>query len=48
MDDEALELLLKRDVPCVPALYFELVSVQRGPEFNIFESPPGSGGTVAT
>ncbi len=35
MDDEALELLLKRDVPCVPALYFELVSVQRGPEFNL-------------
>ncbi len=35
MDDEALELLLKRDVPCVPALYFELVSVQRGPEFHL-------------
>jgi len=24
IDDEGLELLLKRDVPCVPALYFEL------------------------
>ena len=35
MDDEALELLLERDVPCVPALYFELVSVQRGPEFHL-------------
>ena len=35
MDDEALELLLARDVPCVPALYFELVSVQRGPEFHL-------------
>ena len=35
MDDEALELLLKRDVPCVPALYFEWASVERGPEFKM-------------
>src|SRR5207344_1045108 len=35
MDDEALELLLKRDVPCVPALYFELASIERGPEFKL-------------
>jgi imidazolonepropionase-like amidohydrolase len=35
MDDEALELLLKRDVPCVPALYFELASVERGPEIGM-------------
>lgn len=35
MDDEALELLLKRDVPCVPALYFELASIERGPEFGL-------------
>jgi imidazolonepropionase-like amidohydrolase len=35
MDDEALELLLKRDVPCVPALYFEYASVQRGPEIGM-------------
>lgn len=35
MDDEALELLLARDVPCVPALYFEYASVQRGPEFGL-------------
>lgn len=35
MDDEALDLLLKRDVPCVPALYFELASVERGPEFKL-------------
>ena len=35
MDDEALELLLQRDVPCVPALYFELMSIQRGPEFGL-------------
>src|SRR5712691_5042078 len=35
MDDEALDLLLQRDVPCVPALYFELMSIQRGPEFGL-------------
>jgi imidazolonepropionase-like amidohydrolase len=35
IDDEGLELLLKRDVPCVPALYFELASIERGPEFKL-------------
>jgi imidazolonepropionase-like amidohydrolase len=35
MDDEALDLLLERDVPCVPALYFEKVSVERGREFGL-------------
>ncbi len=35
MDDEALELLLERDVPCVPALQFELASVERGKEFGL-------------
>jgi len=35
MDDEALELLLERDVACVPALYFELASIERGPEFGM-------------
>jgi len=35
MDDEALELLLKRNVPCVPALYFEWASIERGPEFRM-------------
>jgi imidazolonepropionase-like amidohydrolase len=35
IDDEGLDLLLKRDVPCVPALYFEKVSVDRGPEFRL-------------
>lgn len=35
MDDEAMELLLKRDVPCVPALYFEYASIERGPEFKM-------------
>lgn len=35
MDQEALDLLLARDVPVVPALYFELMSIQRGPEFGL-------------
>lgn len=35
MDDESLDLLLERDVPCVPALYFELASIERGPEFGM-------------
>src|SRR5206468_11182131 len=35
MDDEALDLLVMRDVPCVPALYFELASVERGREFKL-------------
>ena len=35
MDDEALELLLERDVAVVPALYFEQASVERGPEFGM-------------
>src|SRR5688500_7544309 len=35
MDDEALDLLLTRDVPCVPALYFELASIEHGPRFGM-------------
>ena len=35
IDDEGLDLLLARDVPCVPALYFEKVSVERGKEFGL-------------
>ncbi len=35
MDDEALDLLLSRDVPCIPALYFEKASVERGREFGL-------------
>lgn len=35
MDDEALELLLKRNTPVVPALYFELASIEKGPEFGM-------------
>jgi imidazolonepropionase-like amidohydrolase len=35
MDDEALDLLLARNTPCVPALQFELASVERGREFGL-------------
>jgi imidazolonepropionase-like amidohydrolase len=35
LDEEALDLLLSRDVPCVPALYFEKASVERGKEFGL-------------
>ncbi|MBM4002157.1 MAG: amidohydrolase family protein [Planctomycetes bacterium] len=35
MDDESMELLLARDVPVVPALYFELASMERGPDFGM-------------
>jgi imidazolonepropionase-like amidohydrolase len=35
MDDETMDLLLSRDVPVVPALYFEQMSVERGPEFGL-------------
>jgi imidazolonepropionase-like amidohydrolase len=35
MDDEALDLLLSRNVPCVPALYFEQASIEHGKEFGL-------------
>ncbi|MBL9168057.1 MAG: amidohydrolase family protein [Verrucomicrobiales bacterium] len=35
MDDEAMELLLQRNTPVIPALYFEKASVDRGPEFGL-------------
>jgi imidazolonepropionase-like amidohydrolase len=38
MDDEALDLLLERNVPCIPALYFEKASILRGPEFGLPQS----------
>ncbi|MGY8640770.1 MAG: amidohydrolase family protein [Verrucomicrobiales bacterium] len=38
IDDEGLDLLLERDVPCVPALYFEKASILRGPEFGLPQS----------
>ena len=35
IDDEGLELLLRRDVPVVPGLRFELMSIERGPQFGL-------------
>jgi imidazolonepropionase-like amidohydrolase len=35
MDGEALDLLLARDVPVVPALYFEHASIAHGAEFGM-------------
>jgi imidazolonepropionase-like amidohydrolase len=35
IDDETLDLLLQRDVPVVPALYFEQASIEHGPEFGM-------------
>lgn len=35
MDDEALNLMLERDVPAVPALQFEKASIEFGPEFGM-------------
>ncbi len=35
MDAEALDLLLARDVPVVPALQFELASIEKGPSFGM-------------
>src|SRR5262249_37342770 len=34
IDNEGLDLLLERDVPCIPALQFEKASVERGREFR--------------
>ena len=38
MDAECLDLMLSRNVPCVPALYFEYASIQRGPEFGMSQT----------
>lgn len=35
IDDEALEMILQRNTPVIPALYFELASIERGPEFGL-------------
>jgi imidazolonepropionase-like amidohydrolase len=35
IDDEALDMILERNVPVVPALYFELASVERGPAIGM-------------
>ena len=38
MDAEALDLLLERDVPVVPALQFEAASIAKGPSFGMPQS----------
>src|SRR5204863_454360 len=38
MDSEALEMLLKRNTPVVPALQFEWASIQYGPEFGLSQA----------
>lgn len=35
LDDEAIDMILERDVPVVPALYFEHASVEHGPEIGM-------------
>lgn len=35
MDDEALDMLLEKNTPVVPGLYFEQASVELGPEFGL-------------
>ncbi|MCE9532365.1 MAG: amidohydrolase family protein [Planctomycetes bacterium] len=35
MDTEALDLLLERNVPCVPALYFEIASLELGKQYGM-------------
>ncbi len=35
MDHEALDLLLERNTPVVPALQFEYASIEKGPEFGM-------------
>ncbi|MBJ44409.1 MAG: aryldialkylphosphatase [Planctomycetaceae bacterium] len=35
MDDEALDLLMERNTPVVPALYFELASIEHGPDVGM-------------
>ena len=35
MDQDCLNLMLERNVPCVPALQFEYASIEHGPEFDL-------------
>lgn len=35
MDQECLDMMLADDVPCVPALQFELASIEHGPDFDM-------------
>src|SRR5687768_5034350 len=38
MDSEALDLLMERNTPVVPALQFELASIEHGPEYGMPQS----------
>jgi imidazolonepropionase-like amidohydrolase len=38
VDDEALAMLLERDTPIVPGLYFELAAVEHGREFGMSQA----------
>ncbi|MBM3458968.1 MAG: amidohydrolase family protein, partial [Armatimonadetes bacterium] len=38
LDDEALEMVLERNIPVIPALQFELASIEHGPEFGMPQS----------
>ena len=38
MDNEAMDLLLARNVPCIPALYFEKASIEHGPAFGLSQA----------
>ena len=38
MDQEALDLMLARNVPCVPALQFEWASIEYGPKFGMSQA----------
>lgn len=38
LDDEALDMLLSRNTPVVPALQFEWASIERGPDFGMPQS----------
>ncbi|HEY2840671.1 MAG TPA: amidohydrolase family protein [Pirellulales bacterium] len=38
LDDEALDMLLARNTPVVPALQFEWASIERGPEFGLSQA----------
>ena len=38
LDDECIEMMIEHDVPCVPALQFELASIKNGPEFGLSQA----------
>jgi len=38
IDDEALDMILERDVPVVPALYFEQASIEHGAAFGMSQA----------